>query len=124
MWFVTVLLDCVTTALTFMGSFGTAVKSSSTPHGKMWHISLVSYLTCFKIRMLIFTPVHLNQHLFTNAQTTAVSVAKDVPELFAAQDFDVTTALLYLSTGGRMRLQVFVIKGDLNKQDRVSLSFA
>lgn len=76
------------------------------------------------LKLACIAQLHLNQHLFTNAQAIAAKVREDVPELFATQDFDVTTALLYLSTGGWVTLQVFVIKGDLNKQDRVNLSFA
>ena len=44
------------------------------------------------------------------------------PEFFAAQDFDVTTALLDLSTGGRVRLQVFVVEADLNEEGGVRMA--
>lgn len=48
---------------------------------------------------------------------------ENLPELFASQHFDVTTALLYLFAGGAMRLQVFVVEGDLNNDSSVRTSF-
>lgn len=47
---------------------------------------------------------------------------KNVPQLFAAQDFDVATALLDLSTSGPVRLQVLVIKGDLDEGAKTIVS--
>lgn len=49
-------------------------------------------------------------------------IIKNLPQLFAAQDFNVATALLDLSTGGPVRLQVLVIKADLDEEDRTIVS--
>lgn len=57
--------------------------------------------------------------IFTNTTHSTKCCTKKIkssPELFTAQDFDVTTALLYLSRGRPVRFQVFVIKGDLQKE--------
>lgn len=45
----------------------------------------------------------------------------NLPKFFTAQDFDVTTTLLYLLTGAWVRLQVRVVKGDLCEQERVRI---
>ena len=68
--------------------------------------------------LILYTIYYQCYHLFTDVQTSAVS-NRNLPELFAAQYFDVTTALFNLFTGGWVRLQIIIVKGDLNEVKRV-----
>lgn len=69
---------------------------------------------CFTAEQFLHHPN--SGSLTPNPQHWVLQKIKNSPELFTAQDFDVTTALLYLSRGWRVRFQVFVIKGDLKKE--------
>ena len=56
---------------------------------------------------------------YNNSQNSAASDRKDLPKFFAAQDFDVTTTLLYFTAGGAVRLQDGIVKGNLKMNNRV-----